>query len=160
VSPSERIRPIAIAVVRRGGDLLVFEAYDSIRRHAFYRPLGGEINFGERSQDAIAREMREEIGAEIRAARLIATLENIFAFEGRLGHEIVFVYEASLVDERLYAADELTGYEENGTPFRVLWKPLGSFGPGAPLYPDGLLDLLTTGSAPRQPWKTGYRPSA
>jgi 8-oxo-dGTP pyrophosphatase MutT (NUDIX family) len=123
--------------------LLVFEAYDSIKQQTFYRPLGGGIEFGEHGRDAIAREILEEIGAELREVRYLAALENIFTFERRPGHEIVLVYEAELVDERLYSSEELTGHEESGAPFTVVWKPLAMFRAGeAPLYPTGLLELL------------------
>ncbi len=42
--PAENIRPIAICVVRRGGDIFVFEARDTIKGETFYRPLGGGAN--------------------------------------------------------------------------------------------------------------------
>lgn len=41
------IRPIAVAVPRRGEDLLVFEYHDSTKDETFHRPLGGGIDFGE-----------------------------------------------------------------------------------------------------------------
>jgi ADP-ribose pyrophosphatase YjhB (NUDIX family) len=141
-SPSH-IRPIAICVVRRGEELFVFEGRDEAKDETFYRPLGGGIEFGEYGVDAVQREMREEIGAEIEHVRYLGTLENIFRLEEEAGHEIVLVYEATFVDPALYRAPELIGHEEAGRPFRALWKPLRDFETGrAPLYPHGLLRLL------------------
>ena len=86
------IRPISICVLRRGDEILVMEARDESRDLTFYRPLGGGIEFGERSDDAVKRELQEEIGAELDELRLLTVLENLFEFEGKAWHEIVFVY--------------------------------------------------------------------
>lgn len=58
------VRPIALCVFRDESDrILVLEGYDPTRALTFYRRLGGGIEFGERSQDTVAREIREELGA-------------------------------------------------------------------------------------------------
>lgn len=140
-----RIRPLAICVFRRGDRILVSENYDPTREETFYRPLGGGIEFGERSIEAARREIREELGAEVRNLRLLGVLENIFTFGGRPGHEVVFVFDAAFEDPSFYERRELTGYEGEDEPFTVVWKRLSDFGPGGPpLYPEDLLDLLRT----------------
>jgi 8-oxo-dGTP pyrophosphatase MutT (NUDIX family) len=137
------IRPIAICVVRRDDRILVFESRDRVKDQTSYRPLGGGINFGERGADAIVREMREEINAEISRPVYLATLENIFTLNGEPHHEFVQVYEAHLLDERLYTAARLTVQEENGDIMPAMWKSLDEFRRGAAtLYPDGLMELL------------------
>jgi len=79
---SRAIRPIALGVIRRGSEILVFDAFDSVKRERFHRLLGGGIEFGERAEDAVVREMREETGSEARASRLLGVLESFFTFEG------------------------------------------------------------------------------
>jgi 8-oxo-dGTP pyrophosphatase MutT (NUDIX family) len=154
-SPPPRIRPIVICIVRRGDLLLVFEGRDESKDETFYRPLGGGIEFGEYGETAVRREMREELGVELREVRYVGALENIYTAESRAGHEIVLVFEANLADERLYAVHEMVGHEENGRPFKVVWVPLGQFRTGAArLYPEGLLELLdslTTEASPPPP---------
>jgi 8-oxo-dGTP pyrophosphatase MutT (NUDIX family) len=136
-------------VVRRGDEILVFEGRDPTKEGPFYRPLGGTIEFGEYSHQALVREMREEIAAEIEALRYLGSLENIYVYDGRPGHEIVQVYEAAFADPAMYEHDAMTGHEDSGAPFPVLWKSLDFFARGeAPLYPDGLLELLI-GRQPR-----------
>ncbi len=141
-----RIRPIALAVVRRDDDaILVFEGRDETKGETFYRPLGGGIEFGERAVDALRRELREELAVELSGVRLLGVLENIFTAFGRGGHEIVFVYAADLDDPALYAVDDVGRVADEGSP--VMWRPLREFlEGGAILYPDGLLGLLTTGA--------------
>ena len=102
-----QIRPLAICIFRNGNRILVGEGYDPIKRETFYRPLGGGIEFGERAEETIRREGREEIGAEVVSLQYLFTLENIFTFNGEPGHEIVMIYDGRLVNEALYAQETI-----------------------------------------------------
>lgn len=138
-----QIRVIAICIILDRGRIFVFEAYDTVKKQTFYRPLGGQIDFGEYSDHALRREFREEINAEITNLRYLETLENIFTLNGRPGHEVVFVYQGDFSDKSLYQKDSLTGLEDDGSHFKALWKPIADFqDPQVPLYPDGLPGLL------------------
>ena len=88
--------------------------------------------------------MREEIGAEIFNLRYLGTLENIFNYNGALGHEIVQVYDGQFVDESLYSSSSVSGVEGSGPSFCAVWKPLSAFLTERPLYPHELLGLLSS----------------
>jgi ADP-ribose pyrophosphatase YjhB (NUDIX family) len=139
-----RIRPIALVVFRRqDGAILVAPGFDTVKQQRFYRPLGGEIEFGEHAEDAARREIREEIGAEIEDLRLLYTCENLFTFLGVPGHELVWTYEACFADRSFYDC-EVIECDEYGSPFEANWVPLDLLMRGeAPLYPDGLLEVLS-----------------
>jgi 8-oxo-dGTP pyrophosphatase MutT (NUDIX family) len=138
-----RIRPLAICVFRHQERILAVIGYDRVKHETFYRPLGGGIEFGEHSADTLVREVREELGAEVSNLRFLGSLENIFTFNGRRGHEIVQVYDGTFTDPALYEQPRLDVIEDNGMRFTAEWKPLVFFQDGgAPLYPDGLLNLL------------------
>jgi 8-oxo-dGTP pyrophosphatase MutT (NUDIX family) len=142
---AERIRPIAICVCRDGDRILVAEGHDSRKKQTFYRPLGGTIEFGEAAAETVRREFREEIQTGLDEVRYLGTLENIFVYEGRRGHEIVLVHDGKLADRSLYEKEVIQG-DEFGQPFQAVWKRLDEFGPGmSPVYPDGLLALLKSG---------------
>lgn len=135
------IRPIAIAAIRRGDDILAFEFRDEVRDHIFCRPLGGGIEFGELAEDAVRRELMEEIGAALERVTLLGVLENRFRHAGCDGHEIVFVFDADLADKSLYDRDDVGICADDGS--KVAWHPLARFMSGdVPLYPDGLVGLL------------------
>lgn len=137
-----RIRPKAVCATRREDEVLVVPAVDSVKGETFYGLPGGGVEFGEYATDAVRREMREELGAELTDVTLLGVLENVFTYEGRPGHEIVFVFEARFADAGFYTRDEVVGDEE-GTAFVARWVPLAQFGHGGPpLYPTGLLELL------------------
>jgi 8-oxo-dGTP pyrophosphatase MutT (NUDIX family) len=136
--PPPRIRAIAIGMIVRGDELLVYRGHDGTKGETFYRPLGGEIEFGETAEDALAREFREELGVELDNVRYLETIENIYEFEGHPGHELIRVYEARLAPSSLYERDQWESELGHGV---VLWKQLDDF-VREPLYPDGLLQLL------------------
>jgi 8-oxo-dGTP pyrophosphatase MutT (NUDIX family) len=137
-----QIRPIVISVFRDGDRLFLAEYHDPSSGEKLYRPLGGAIAFGEHSRECIVREIREEMGAEITGLTYVGVIENIFFFDGKPGHEIVLIYEAHFVDPRLYEVESVR-CRENGGEFVAVWKPIAEFRAGkAPLYPEGLLDLL------------------
>jgi 8-oxo-dGTP pyrophosphatase MutT (NUDIX family) len=137
------IRPLVICLFRRADKILVAEGYDSHKPETFYRPLGGRIEFGGYARQALDRELREEINAEVKDARYRFTLENIFTHNGEAGHEIVLVYDGTFVDESLYRREVIEGQEDSGVPFRAVWKSLAEIAAGDwPLYPDRLLERL------------------
>ncbi|MGE8207790.1 NUDIX hydrolase [Heyndrickxia sp. NPDC080065] len=137
------IRPIVICVFQKGDSILVAEGMDPGSGKYYYRPIGGGIEYGERSSDALIREVKEELAAEIVNLQLLGTIENIFTFNGDLGHEIVQVYDADFVDDTFYSHSTFIGKEDDGSKFTVMWKSLREFQAGeSRLVPDGLLDLL------------------
>lgn len=137
-----RIRPIAICLFRRGDRLLVHQGHDPVKETQFARPLGGGIDFGESSRDAVIREIREELGADITEVKFIGVVESIYVYRGKPEHEIVFVYDGQFVDKSLYEQTTLT-VQEGARRFEATWRSLDEMR-GNPLFlvPEGLWDLL------------------
>jgi len=145
LTPQEqaRIRAVALCVFWRNNHILVAEGYDHAKDEVFYRPLGGGMEFGEYSWEAVRREIREELKEEIKDLTFIGPTENVFEFEGKLGHEILFVFQAEFERAEMYRKEEILGKEDSGEPIRAVWKPLLDFKrKRARLYPEGLLDML------------------
>lgn len=134
------IRPLALGIIRRGEELLVFRGHDDVRGETFYRPLGGGIEFGERAAVALRREFQEELAAELTDIALLGVVENVFTTNGRDSHEIVFLFSARLTDESLYRHEEIKILDEDNV---ARWVPVEDFTEGrAILYPEGLTELL------------------
>ncbi len=143
VNQRRSLRPTALCVFRQGDQILVFRATDPATGEVFYRPFGGEIEFGERAEAAIVREIGEETGESIDAVRLLGVLENFFAYGGEPDHEIVFVFNANFTDRRVTDDVAVQGRDERGNVLPGTWMELSAFGvKHPPLYPDGLLQLL------------------
>lgn len=138
----QKIRPIAICVMRQGDRILVSEGYEPFRQEVYYRPVGGGIDFGESSREAVIQEAWEELEVNIEEPILLGVLENLFVSEGEPKHEIVFVYDAVFCDRTLYAQPVLKGIEGD-TPFEARWLSKDQVQTGARLYPSGLQTLLS-----------------
>ena len=95
----EKIRPLAVAVIKKGNKVLAIKGYDEIKKQTFYRLPGGGIEFCEKGEETIKREFMEEFGFEPINIHYMKTVENIFEFNGKKGHEIVLVYKAELLDD-------------------------------------------------------------
>jgi ADP-ribose pyrophosphatase YjhB (NUDIX family) len=135
------IRPRAICLFRRGGSILVSFALDPRTGGRYARTLGGTIEFGERAEDAIRREIREELATDIRNPHLLGVLENIFDVDGERHHEIVFVFDADFVDPTVYDRVELP-VNETACIAPARWLSIDAFGDELPIYPRGVIDLL------------------
>lgn len=101
----------------------------------YHRLIGGGVELGEQHRDAMVREVREELGAEVRDLTLLTTIESIFRIDGTLGHEIVFLYTGRL--DPLPAAEGATLTEMDGSVAPVVWRPLVDDQEHLPLYPSG-----------------------
>lgn len=137
------VRPLAICVFRNKGKILVCEGKDSVKNETFYRPAGGMIEFCEKAEDALIREIREEINEEITNIKFLELIENIFTYEGKPGHELIFVYDAEFVNKNMYEKEVVTITETNNVWCNAYWKATDEFGEGKlKLYPDNLKNLL------------------
>jgi ADP-ribose pyrophosphatase YjhB (NUDIX family) len=131
---------VALGVVRRAGQLLLIEGYDSVKDEHFLRFVGGGIEFGERAADALVREFEEELGVAVETGRRLGVIENIFTYEGEPGHEILFLLEVTFSDNRLYERAEWT--LRNSKASQARWQPIASLDSGPPLYPEQASDLI------------------
>ncbi|PCR93082.1 NUDIX hydrolase [Pseudomonas fluorescens] len=137
-----RIRALALCVFQHNGKILVNRFHDPVADQTFYRPIGGGIEFGETSREAIVREVQEELGLSMKDLRLLGTLESLFVYNGKPGHEMVQVYDARFEDAQVYEQLQIVGHESDGAPFTASWQDNSSFTEQSPLVPVGLQALL------------------
>ncbi len=139
-----KIKAKSFCLMRNGERILVYRSYDPAKDEYFWRPLGGSIEFGERSHEAAIREMLEETGHRVENPKLLGVYENIFEYDGKPGHEIVFLYDAAFADRSVYDQQELPCYEHgNDRHFTAEWKSLEEIKRlREPLYPEGLEKAL------------------
>ncbi|WP_224268776.1 NUDIX hydrolase [Haloprofundus salinisoli] len=143
-SPGDgRIRVVALGVVRRDDELLVFEG-ESAETGTYYRPLGGGVEYGEHSVDALRREFREELEVELTRVHELGTFEDVFTLDGEECHEIQRVYGAEFVHQWPYQMDSFTAHEpDTGEELDCHWKSLSEFTEnGATLFPEKLPSVL------------------
>ena len=137
------IRVTALALPLDGRRLLVETGTDEVKGERFYRLIGGGIEFGETGEEAIRRELREELDAEVADVVYLETLENIFVYRGEAGHELCRIYRVTFADRMLYERGELDRHDREPGKEQTLWVDVERFlGGDERLYPDGAPTLL------------------
>jgi 8-oxo-dGTP pyrophosphatase MutT (NUDIX family) len=136
----QQIRVLALGIIRDGDRLFVSEGYDAVKHSKFYRVLGGGVEFGETSHDALQREFREEIQAELTNIHYVGCLENIFMYQGKLGHEIMQLYRCEFANPKFYQLDTVTFTEGGDREHKAMWIDIARFKSGElQLVPEGFL---------------------
>lgn len=137
---AKSIRPVALGVAIRDGKLLVMEGFDEKKGTHFYRCLGGGIEYGEKSDEALRREFMEEISLDIKINDFLGVDENIFTYNGKLGHELVFLYDIDIADKDY---KEEYPMNENGKTGTAVWIDVEDFKKREKLlYPDIMYKFL------------------
>ncbi|MEK3954770.1 MULTISPECIES: NUDIX hydrolase [Psychrobacillus] len=91
----------------------------------YYYVPGGRIKMNEKSEDAVKREIKEELGVEVTVKRMLWVNENFFKEEtlNEQFHEICFFYLLELEDEKLLNNNEFV-VDEEGKTHTYYWKTL------------------------------------
>ena len=83
----------ATALILQNGKLLV------TKDRGKYYTIGGAIQVNERTEDAVVREVREELGVKAQALQLAFVVENRFEQAGIHYHNIEFHYLVDLLED-------------------------------------------------------------
>ena len=137
-----RIRPISISIIRNNDKILVYKRQDDITKKSFYRLVGGCIEFGESSKDALKRECQEELSLDILDIKLISTFESIFKFNNNKMHEIVYLFNCNFKDKTIYHREKIKGMEGDRS-FEAVWVSVSDFKEQMEIiYPIEIIDYL------------------
>ncbi len=84
----------AVCVITHSGEYLFPMGADTLDQRTFLVLVGISIEFGELALSAAVREVREEIGADVEAPRLLGFLKNILPTRERRTTRSCFVSSA------------------------------------------------------------------
>lgn len=138
-------RAKTLGIVVNNNQLLVeeFSGQHSKGEGIYYRPIGGTIEIGEKSEDALVREFMEELNVEVIIKHYIGCLENIFKIHDEIVHEIIQIYSVEFIDTANYKR-EMFEVIEGDRKASAKWVPLDDFNLNRKiLYPHGLIERLT-----------------
>jgi len=112
----------AMCVVTHNGNILATKGFDEVKNLSFYRLIGGGVHFCEFSEDALKREVREELETELENITFLQAKENVFTYMGKPGHEIVFLFSADLARKELYEKESIP--IADSPSFIAVWVPI------------------------------------
>ena len=137
-----QIRVLALGLIKKDNRVFMSQGYDPVKQKTFYRAMGGGVDFGETSLEALEREFQEEIQAKLTNISYLGCLENLFTFNGKQGHELLQVYQCDFADAKFYELESLV-FAEGKRQKTALWVDIALFKSGELLLvPEPFLALL------------------
>lgn len=95
---------------------------------------GGRVELLEDSQTSIVREVKEELGIDVKVDRLLWFTENFFDYNNKNYHEIGLYYKVSPTDGGFSMQSEAF-FGEEGDRLIYQWVPISQL-ENIPLYPE------------------------
>ena len=95
-------KPAVCAIIVRDRSVLLVQGHDSA---CGWDLPGGFLRLGENPEDGLARELREELTAEIAVIQLLSAKVDPYGTEGEFSLNLF--YEATLLSEELVPANEI-----------------------------------------------------
>ncbi len=98
---------LARALIIEDGSLLVCK--NKTEGHSFLP--GGHVEFGEKAEQALKRELKEEMGLETEIRQFAGIVENMFTQDGITHHEVKLIYEVSLPTKDIVSKESWIEFE-------------------------------------------------
>lgn len=131
----------AMCVIVHNGKMLVTKGFDEIKNEKFFRLIGGGVHYGELAEDAVVREIQEELETGLENITFREVVQNIFTYKGNPGHEIIYLYSADMVRKDLYEKEEIPIADHPSTI--AVWVPISDILSGnAKVFPVADLSFL------------------
>ena len=133
------MRTRAVALLIQNESIAVMERHHA-GRHYFTFP-GGGMDEGESPEQAVAREVEEELGIQIRVIRYVAEVW----FNGN--RQVYFLVEQTGGMFGTGAGDEFTaGYDETHGTYNPMWMPISELAAN-PILPPEIAELVAESHA-------------
>lgn len=137
------VRVKVVGLLIRDGRSLWIEAFDRVTGERYLLPPGGGVEFGERLEEAVKRELLEEIRVDVSEVEMLGFSENFLRFNRWDEHELVFVFAAQCPEGWPADFDPIE-IADSGRRQRGHWMTLDELRSAeARLYPDGILQMLS-----------------
>ena len=89
-------------IIEHTNKVLLCKCFDQINKVVYYILPGGGIQQEERSEEAVRREIREELGSELQDLIFLKEFINDYEENGVKKEQTIFLFKGSVVDQSLY----------------------------------------------------------
>ena len=135
------VRQAALCLIRRGNAILVCEIIDPATGTILHRPPGGGIEPGETPEQAVKRELQEELGASFRDVQPLGAIDHVWHWKGREVRERAWLFLADASDHTgLSHCPQVL--EADGRRHNTLWRSIQDVSGLPTLCPSELFHLL------------------
>ena len=118
-------RQAALCLFLYGHAFLVAEIHDPKTNLVLHRPPGGGIEEGETPEQAVRRELREELGITLTAVRELGRVDHVWFWKGREVRERAWLFRASPSDDARLSRGECPQLiEADGQCIQTVWRPI------------------------------------
>jgi ADP-ribose pyrophosphatase YjhB (NUDIX family) len=136
-------RQAALCIVQREDTFLVAELVDPVTGAVFDRPPGGGVEEGETPEEAVRRELLEELGVTLTRAEALGAIDHVWFWKGREIRERAWLFLASAAaDARLSRGETPELIEADGERMSTRWRPFADAGEERTLIPSELLEAV------------------
>jgi ADP-ribose pyrophosphatase YjhB (NUDIX family) len=137
-------RQAALCLLLKDDSFLVAEITDSHSGNVLHRPPGGGIEKDESPEQAVRRELREELGLRLLSLLALGPVDHIWFWEGRELHERAWLFASDSAEYPCFSRGETPELlEADGQRFRTVWRPIRDVPESLPaLCPSALCDVL------------------
>lgn len=138
------MRNVALMLLKKGDKYLVEKFYDEVDKVYFYKLIGGGIEENEKPQEALKREIKEELNSDINILSEFVVIEEKLRYKGIERHIKAYIFEAEFKDLKDYNFLQKFIYSPEGKFLSIaMWKSLEEIQEEKiELYPKKLLELL------------------
>lgn len=111
-----------------------------LKADKYWTFVGGKVEFGEATDNAILREYKEEVGVDLQIDKLLALIENFFELRGDSWHQYIFFYQLRDDNNALEFFEGEREIEDNKDAI-YRWFDLSEI-PNVPIKPDCSREII------------------